>query len=180
LKAHAKNRAANHKVPEDVAAVGLGVPKVLFVHLDYSAGVVQHVDNCPLGPGVGAILRVRDRVTDRVRTCIPDRAVSKQFTNQINAFSVLARTNLVKVVAGRQPKAALFGTHGFHTRYVSCYLSNEFAAIKETFLLLFLEGVPVALHAFREHRLVPRPFLGRNIGGFAGEMQMFENLAAEA
>ena len=46
--------------------VGRAEGAALFVHLDYSAGVVQHADNCSLRPGVGAILRVRDRVTDRV------------------------------------------------------------------------------------------------------------------
>jgi hypothetical protein len=52
------------------------VPKRL-VRLDYSAEVVQHADLCPVRARERAILRVRDRVTDRVWPCIPDRAVSK-------------------------------------------------------------------------------------------------------
>ena len=62
----------------------------------------------------------------------------------------------------------------------SCYLSNEFAAIKETILLLFPDESPVAPHAFREHGLFYELFLDRKVGGFTGEVQMFENLAAEA
>ncbi len=102
-----------------------------------------------------------------------------------------------------------------------CYLSNEFAGIKETNLLLFVTKGPVALHAFREDGLsttffrpkgpsdctrshwksgslpdsagrlpacrdnlagcLPNPSAARGTrGDFAGEMQMFENLAAEA
>jgi len=49
----------------------------LFVHLDDSAGMVQHADNRPLRPEMRAILCVGDRVTNRVGPCIPDRSVSK-------------------------------------------------------------------------------------------------------
>jgi len=44
------------------------------------------------------------------------------------------------IVVGLQTWAALFGTHSFHTCYLSRYVSNEFAALKETFLLLFVDG----------------------------------------
>jgi len=37
-----------------------------------------------------------------------------------------------------------------------------------------------SLGAFPEQRLVLRPFLGRDVGDVTGEMQMFENLTAEA
>ena len=80
------------------------------------------------------------------------------------------------IVVGLQPWPALFGMHSFHTCYLSRYLSNEFAGLKETILLLFVDGLSVALLLFANHDL----FLGRRIGGFAGEMQMFQNLAAEA
>ena len=80
------------------------------------------------------------------------------------------------VVVGVQRWAALFAIHGFHTCYLSRYLSNEFAGLKETFLLLFVDELPVALLLFANHDL----FLDREIGGFGGKMQMFENLAAEA
>ncbi|HWH90824.1 MAG TPA: hypothetical protein VNV64_03410, partial [Candidatus Binatia bacterium] len=53
----------------------------LVVHLDYSAGVVQHSDNCALRARIRAILRVCDRITDRIRPCVPDRPVSKQLIN---------------------------------------------------------------------------------------------------
>jgi len=80
-------------------------------------------------------------------------------------------------VTGRQPKGALFGTHGFHSRY----LSNEFAGIKETFLLLFLDEMFNRAWCFSITS--PRSttiFLGRKLGGFAGEMRMFESLAGQA
>ena len=81
LESTRQNRAT--KVLVDVAALLRWARQstALIVHLDYSAGVVQHADNCPLRPGVGAILRVRYRVTDCVGPCIPDRAVSKQLTD---------------------------------------------------------------------------------------------------
>ena len=44
---------------------------------DYGAEVVQHADPCPVRASERAVLRIRDRVTDRVWPCIPDRAVSK-------------------------------------------------------------------------------------------------------
>jgi len=47
----------------------------------YSTGVVQYADNCPLRARLGAILRVRDRIADRVGSCIPDRTVSKQIAD---------------------------------------------------------------------------------------------------
>ena len=80
------------------------------------------------------------------------------------------------VVVGVQRWATLFAIHGFHTCYRCRYLSNEFAALKETFLLLFVNGCRVALLLFANRD----PFLNREIGGFTGKMQMFENLAAEA
>src|SRR5215211_4034294 len=61
--------------------IGRAEGTALFVHLDYSAGIVQHTDNCPLGSRVGAVLRVRYRVANRVGPCIPDRAVSKHVTD---------------------------------------------------------------------------------------------------
>ena len=61
-----------------------------------------------------------------------------------------------------------------------CYLSNEFAAIKETILLLFVDEVSSRASCFSRRCLFYDLFLGRNVDGFAGEMQMFENLAAEA
>src|SRR5678815_2564321 len=78
-----QNRMTNHKVLDDVAAVLRWARRRRrsLVHLDYSAGVVQHTDNCPLRARVGAILGVCDRVTDGVGPCIPDRAVSKQLTD---------------------------------------------------------------------------------------------------
>jgi hypothetical protein len=95
----------------------LGEDRPLLVHLDYRAGVVQHADNCPIRARTRAIFRVRDRVADRIGACIPDRAVPKTITNQIKAISVLAGTHLINVVAGRQPKAVLFGTLRFHSVY---------------------------------------------------------------
>src|SRR5262249_28213209 len=55
-----------------LAKIALG-----FVRLDYSSGVVQQADNCPAQAREGAVLRIRDRVMDRVGSCIPDPAVSK-------------------------------------------------------------------------------------------------------
>jgi hypothetical protein len=84
------------------------------------------------------------------------------------------------VVVGVQPWAALFGTHRFHTCYLSRYLSNEFGGLKETILLLFvdgwLSGVCASAKLGSLHDLLFRP----KRGGFPGKMQMFENLAAEA
>jgi hypothetical protein len=48
-----------------------------LVRLDYSAEVVQYADLCLVQARERTIPRVRDRVTDRVWPCIPDRAVSK-------------------------------------------------------------------------------------------------------
>ena len=53
-----------------------------------------------------------------------------------------------------------------------CYLSNEFAGLKETILLLFETGAQLRLMVFDL-------FSGGGVNGFAGKMQMFENLAAE-
>jgi hypothetical protein len=93
-----------------------------------------------------------------------------------------------------------------------CYLSNEFAAIKETILLLFVNEAPSRADLFLDREVLrtvravtgsqaacltrlagcqpaettlagylPNPSAARGIrGGFAGEMQMFENRAAEA
>src|SRR5215471_16279340 len=102
------------------------------MHLDNSPGVVQHTDDCALRSEMGSIFCVGDRLTDRVGSRIPDRTVSKQFTDQIKAVPVLAWTKLVKVVASCQSKAAVFGIHGFHRCYLFRYLSNEFAGLKET------------------------------------------------
>ena len=52
------------------------------------------------------------------------------------------------VVVDAQHWAALFAIHGFHTCYRSRYLSNEFAGLKETFLLLFVDGALVAVVFF--------------------------------
>jgi|SRR6185369_17463457 len=55
------------------------------------------------------------------------------------------------VVVGVEHRAALSAIHGFlHTCYLSLYLSNEFAALKETILLLFESGAQlrVAFRAF--------------------------------
>ena len=54
-----------------------GENAVGLVRLDYGAEVVQHADLCPVRARERAVLRVRDRVTDRVWPCVPDRAVSK-------------------------------------------------------------------------------------------------------
>jgi len=48
-------------------------------------------------------------------------------------------------VLGVKRWAALFGTHRFHT----CYLSNEFAGLKATFLLLCRQVFLVPVGAFR-------------------------------
>ena len=117
---------------------------LLSVHLDHTARVVQHADDCTLRPRMGAILCVCDCITDRVGPGIPNRAVSKQLTNQIKAVSVLARTNLVMVVVRVQHWAARLAIHSFHTCYRPRYLSNEFAYLKETILLLFVNGHRVA------------------------------------
>src|SRR5215468_3217266 len=50
---------------------------LVFVRLDYSAGVIKHADNCPVRAREGAVLHVGDRFADRVGSCIPDRAASK-------------------------------------------------------------------------------------------------------
>ena len=76
------------------------------------------------------------------------------------------------VVIGVQPRAPLYGIHGFHTCYLSLYVSNEFAALKETILLLFVLNDQSWLTLF--------DLLGRNVDCIAGEMQVFENFAAEA
>ena len=60
----------NSASPLAKIAVGL-------VRLDYSAEVVQHADLCPVRARERAVFRVRDRVTDRIWPCIPDRAGSK-------------------------------------------------------------------------------------------------------
>jgi len=65
------------------------------------------------------------------------------------------------VVVGVQHRAALSAIHGFlHTCYRSLYLSNEFAALKETILLLFESGAQlrVAFRAFLKpkHRWLRR------------------------
>ena len=84
------------------------------------------------------------------------------------------------VVVGVQPWAALFGTHRFHTCYLSRYLSNEFGGLKETILLLFVDGWLSGVCASAKLGSSTTFYLGRNAGGFPGKMQMFENLAAEA
>ena len=48
-----------------------------LVRLDYSAEVVQHAHLSSARARERAVLRVRDRVTNRVWPRIPDRAVSK-------------------------------------------------------------------------------------------------------
>jgi len=48
-----------------------------LVRVDYNAEVVQHTDLRPVRAQERAVLRVRDRVADRVWPCIPDRAISK-------------------------------------------------------------------------------------------------------
>jgi len=50
---------------------------VALVRLDYSAEVVQHADLCLVRARERTVLSIRDRVTDRVWPCIPDRAISK-------------------------------------------------------------------------------------------------------
>jgi len=77
--AHAHVRAvrecpSNGASPLAKIAVGL-------VRLDYSAEVVQHADLCLVRARERTVLRVRDRVTDRVWPCIPDRAISKPIAN---------------------------------------------------------------------------------------------------
>lgn len=80
------------------------------------------------------------------------------------------------VVASVQHWAALFAIHGFHTCYHPRYLSNEVAVLKETFLLLFPDEFSVAPGLFANHAR----FLSRSASGISGEMQVFENLPAEA
>src|ERR1051325_345055 len=99
---------------------------------------------------MGAILCVCDCITDRGGPGIPNRAVSKQLTDQIKAVSVLARTNLVMVMLPVQGWAALSAIHGFHTCYRSRYLSNEFADLKETILLLFCKSESLYASAARK------------------------------
>ena len=62
--------SSNGASPLAKIAVGL-------VRLDYSAEIVQHTDLCLVRARERTVLRVRDRVTDRVWPCIPDRAISK-------------------------------------------------------------------------------------------------------
>ena len=83
-----------------------------------------------------------------------------------------------------------------------CYLSNEFAGIKETILLLFVNEGPSGAAFFLDRKVLqtvrgvtgsqaacrdnlagclPNPLAARGTrGDVAGEMQMFENFAAEA
>ena len=62
-------------------------------------------------PGASArengALRVRDRVTDRVWPCKPDRAVSNSSLSKSKPSPALAGTDLVKVATGGGPKAVL-------------------------------------------------------------------------
>src|SRR5205814_8542640 len=127
----------------------------------------------------GAILCVRDRVTDRVGPCIPDRAVPKKLTDQIKAISVLARTNLVKVVAP-QPSAPLFGIHGFHTCYLSGLSFKRICSDKRDHSVTFCKQSAQSRSTFFEKLAFYDLLLERKVGGFAGEMQMFENLPAKA
>jgi len=151
---HTPKTRTNHKVLEESRLLRCRAEGTsLCVHLDYSPGVVQHADNCALRAKVGAILCVRDCLTDRIGPCIPDRAVSKQLTDQIKAISVLARTNLVNVVAP-QPQAPLFGIHGFHTCYLFLLSFKRIWRIKSDNSVTFVRKRPVALQAFREDGLV--------------------------
>src|SRR5205814_8860040 len=135
--------------------------------------------NCPLWQVVHAILSVRDRVTARVVLCIPDQSVPKQLTDQIKAISVLARTNLLNVVAP-QPSAPLFGIHGFHTCYLSRLSFKRICSDKRdnsvTFCKRSAQSRSTFFHKMPSYDLL----LERKVGGFAGEMQMFENLPAKA
>lgn len=155
LKTHAKKPRANYEIVERIADIEFVEDLTLSVHLDHSAGVVQYADNCALRPEMGTVLCISDRLADCVGARVPDRAVSKQFTDQIKAISLLARTHLVVVVLGVQRRAALFGIHRFHTCYLSLYLSNEFPGLKETFLLLFQAGAPVSLLFFGNFASLP-------------------------
>src|SRR5262249_9689654 len=84
-----------------------------LMRMDYSAEVVQQADLSPVRARERAVLRVRDRVTDRVWPCIPDRTVSKPVADKINAIPALAQTDLVNV-AGGTPKAVLLFSLGYH------------------------------------------------------------------
>jgi hypothetical protein len=64
--------AFSWKAMQPLAKIAVGL-----VRLDYSAEVVQHADLCLVRARERTVLRVRDRVTDRVWPCIPDRAISK-------------------------------------------------------------------------------------------------------
>ncbi len=75
---------------------------------------------------------------------------------------------------------AVLCDHG-SSSIASCYLSTILQAIKGHFCYFFVNAVPSRIRAFREAcASFYDLFLDRNVGGFAGEMQMFENLAAEA
>src|SRR5215475_5343642 len=91
-----------------------------LVRLDYSAEVVQQADLCPARARERPVLRVRDRVTDRVWPCIPDRAVSKPVTDKINSVSAVARTDLVNFAAGGTQKAVLSFSLGHHKAHRRC------------------------------------------------------------
>src|SRR5262245_35400601 len=67
-----RRRESKRNDTSPLAKIAVGL-----VHLDYSAEVVEHTDLCPLRARERAVLRVRDRLTDRVWPCIQDRTVSK-------------------------------------------------------------------------------------------------------
>ena len=82
---------------------------------------------------MGAVPRVRDRVADRVGSCIRDRAASKTIADQIKAIPVPARTQLVNVVGGDQLKAVLVITLGLHSSLSSRRLKADKRDISVTF-----------------------------------------------
>ena len=101
--------------------------------LCHVAPFIEHTDDRPVRGRVGAVLRVRNCAADCIGSCIPDWAVSHPIADEVKAFPVRARTDLVNVLLGSrghfhpavsvlpklvqlapcQPEATLFCTHGF-------------------------------------------------------------------
>src|SRR5436190_21779941 len=128
---------------------------------------------------MAAILCVRDRVTGRVGACIPDRGVPKRITGWVKGMSVLARTNLVKIVVP-EPSGPLFGIHGFDACYLSRLSFKRICSDKRDNSVTFCKRSAQSRSTYFEKMAFYDLLSDRKVGGFAGEMQMFENLAAKA
>jgi hypothetical protein len=90
------------------------------VCLGHVALFIKHADDRTVRARARAVLRVRDRVSDCVGSCIPDRAESQPIADQVKAVSVLAGTDFVNVAAVGSPKAVLPFSLGYHIASRRC------------------------------------------------------------